>query len=276
MHQPPPPGSQADAGRRLCLRAGLGALAATSLPPTWALAPSSAPATRPLRAVGTQFARLFEGAEGRAPQGLAVELLQQLFGRDGVRCEWMPWSRALLMVETGEADLLVGPYLTADRETRLRFSTRSFYSDPMVWFVRRGEESRWRGELEDLRHARVAAVRGWAYGSRFDRMKWLADSMSWVSTVDAGLQMLVKQRVDLFAANERNCRPVLEHLRLTQALSACSPPLDVLHGHMAFARSAAGEALAQRYDQAFEAWSRRPGAAELYRRWGVDKPPGLR
>lgn len=259
--------------RRTFTKAGLTALAGGWAPVSILQA---AEAPKPLRAVGTQFARLYEGAEGRPPQGLAVDLLQQLFGADGIRCEWMPWARALLMVETGEADILVGPYLTGDRETRLRFSTRSFYSDSMVWYVRRGEQARWRGDLEDLSGARVAAVRGWAYGSRFDRMKWLADSMSWVATVEAGLQMLAKGRVDLFAANERNCRPVLERLGLTAVLSHCSPPLDVLHGHMAFSRSQAGEALAQRYDRAFEIWSRHPRVADLYRRWGVDKPPGLR
>ena len=88
----------------------------------------------------------------------------------------------------------------------------------------------------------------------------------------AGLQMLHRQRVDLFAANDRNCQPVLQQLGLGDAIARCSPPLDVLHGHMAFGRSAAGEVLAQRYDQAFERWLRLPEAAELYRRWGVERP----
>ncbi|PZP35182.1 MAG: ABC transporter substrate-binding protein [Roseateles depolymerans] len=266
------PASRPGLTRRACALGGLGALGTAGL---GAAATGAAAGARPLRAVGTQFARLYEGAEGRPPQGLAVDLLHQLFGA-GVQCERMPWARALLLVEVGEADILVGPYLTVDRETRLRFSARSFYSDPMVWYARNGETSRWRGDYEDLRRARVAAVRGWAYGSRFDRMKWLTDDISWVTSVEAGLQMLARGRVDLFAGNERNCRPVLERLGLAGAIARCQPPLDVLHGHMAFSRSPTGEALAQRYDQAFEAWSRRPGAAELYRRWGVDKPPGLR
>ncbi|MFS9598800.1 creatininase family protein, partial [Klebsiella variicola] len=46
--------------------------------------------------------------EGQAPRGLAVDLLGQLFG-DAVRCEWLPWARAQLMLEQGEADILIGP-----------------------------------------------------------------------------------------------------------------------------------------------------------------------
>lgn len=224
-----------------------------------------------LRAVGSQFARIFEGGEGQAPRGLAVDLLGQLFG-DGVRCEWMPWSRAQLTLEQGEADILIGPYRTPERETRMLFSVRYFYSDAMVWYARRGEEARWTGEISGLAQTPVAAVRGWAYGSRFERMKPLLGQLTWVQSVDAGLQMLMKRRVELFAANDRNCQPVLQRLNLADAVVRCSPPLDVLHGHMAFARSAGGEALSQRYDQAFEQWLRTGSAAELYRRWGVDRP----
>lgn len=245
--------------RRHCL-AGLGALGLAR----------PAHAVR-LRAVGAQFARIFEGSEGQAPKGLAVDLLGQLFG-DGLRCEWLPWTRAQLMLEQAEADILVGPYRTPERETRMLFSVRSFYSDAMVWYARRGEEGHWTGEFAQLTQMPVAAVRGWAYGSRFERMKPSLGELTWVQNVEAGLQMLVKRRVDLFAANDRNCLPVLQRLGLADGVARCSPPLDVLHGHMAFARSATGEALARRYDQAFERWLRNPDAAELYRRWGVEKP----
>lgn len=224
-----------------------------------------------LRAVGSQFARIFEGVEGQAPKGLAVDLLGQLFG-EGLRCDWLPWPRAQLMLEQGEADILVGPYRTPEREARMLFSVRSFYSDAMVWYARRGDEGRWSGEFGELVQTPVAAVRGWAYGSRFERMKPTLAQVNWVQNVEAGLQMLVKRRVELFAANDRNCQPVLQRLGLAEAVARCSPPLDVLHGHMAFGRSATGEALAQRYDQAFEQWLRSSAATELYRRWGVDKP----
>lgn len=227
--------------------------------------------TVPLRAVGSQFARIFEGAEGQAPKGLAVDLLGQMFG-DGVRCEWLPWSRAQLMVEQGEADILIGPYRTPEREMRVLFSVRSFYSDAMVWYARRNEEGRWTGEYGDLTQVPVAAVRGWAYGSRFERMRPALTQLTWVQGVDAGLQMLTRRRIELFAANDRNCQPVLQRLGLGDAIVRCSPPLDVLHGHMAFARSAGGEELSQRYDRAFEQWLRTGAAADLYRRWGVDRP----
>ena len=252
--------------RRIWCQLGLGCITGLA-----GASPAQRARSAPVRAVGSQFARIFEGGEGQPPKGLAVDLLGQLFG-ESLRCEWVPWSRAQLMVEQGEADILIGPYRTPEREARMLFSVRSFYSDAMVWYSRRGAESRWTGEFGELAQTPVAAVRGWAYGSRFERMKTGLGQLTWVQGVDAGLQMLVKRRVELFAANDRNCQPVLQRLGLAEAVARCSPPLDVLHGHMAFARSAAGEALAQRYDVAFEQWLRTGSAAELYRRWAVDRP----
>lgn len=224
-----------------------------------------------LKAVGSQFARIFEGAEGQAPRGLAVDLLNQLFG-GAVQFEWLPWPRALLMVEQGEADLLIGPYRTPERETRLLFSVRAFYQDAMVWYARRGEETRWSGSFDSLAQTPVAAVRGWAYGSRFERMRPSLSQLTLVQNVEAGLQMLAKRRVELFAANERNCLPALQRLNMVTDMTRCAPPMDVLHGHMAFSRNATGEDLARRYDLAFEQWLRTGSGAELYRRWGVERP----
>ncbi|MFX6899701.1 hypothetical protein ABTH92_21245, partial [Acinetobacter baumannii] len=79
---------------------------------------------------------------------------------------------------------------------------------------RRGEEWRWSGEFGELTQLPVAAVRGWASGSRFERMKTSLSQLTWVQNVDAGLQMLSKRRVELFAANDRNCQPVLQRLGL--------------------------------------------------------------
>lgn len=251
-------------GAGLMQLTGWAALSGIALPARAAGAP-------PIRAVGTQFARIHEGAEGQAPKGLAVDLLTQLFG-ESVRFEWLPWTRAQHMVEQGEADVLVGPYRTPEREARLLFSLRAFYADAMIWYARRGEESRWSGDFQSVLQTPVAVMRGWAYGSRFERSRSLLGQLTAVNTVESGLQMLTLRRVDLFAANERNCLPVLQRLGLTEAVSRCSPPLDVLNGHMAFTRSSAGEELARRYDQAFEAWLKTPAPVELYRRWSVERP----
>lgn len=228
-------------------------------------------ASPPFRAVGGQFARIFEGGAGLTPRGLAVDLLTQLYGA-AVQFEWVPWARAQLMVEHGEADLLIGPYRTPEREARFRFSVRPFYEDAMVWMARRGESELWQGDLTALSDRPLACVRGWAYGSRFEQLKPQFKRLTQVSSVEAGLQMLMLRRVDLFAANERNCQPALEQLGLVAQVEPCLPPLDVLRGHMAFVRSAEGESRARDYDRMFESYWRKPAYTELYPRWGLKAP----
>jgi len=225
----------------------------------------------PLRAVGTQFARVFEGGDGLPAHGLAVDVLNIVFGAD-LHCEFVPWPRAQLMLEQGEADILVGPYRTPERETRMLFSVRPLFSDTILWYVRRSEEATCSTDMQSLLPLPIAAVRGWAYGSQFERARPLFRQLTWVPSMEAGLQMLARGRVTRFAGNDRDCEPVLQKLGLEAEITRCPMPLDVLHSHMAFGLSWAGQQLAQRYDAAFEAWLHEPTAAEVYRRWNIRRP----
>lgn len=206
---------------------------------------------RALRVVGAPFARIYE-PHGGAARGLAVDLLARALPGRALRYEFLPWPRAQAMVESGEADLLVGPYRTPEREERFLFSRRPFYEDAMVWFTRRGETTRWSGDFSGLQGQGLAAVQGWAYGAQFEHLRHRLQRLTWVKDVERGLRMLQLRRVDLFATNERNTYPVAEQLGFQAQLEVALPPLDLLSGHMAFPRNAAGEALRLRYDEGFE------------------------
>lgn len=206
---------------------------------------------RPLRVVGSPFALIYEPVPGGA-RGLAVELLARALPGATLRHEFFPWPRAQALVESGEADLLVGPYRTPEREERFLFSRRPFYEDAMVWFTRQGEGRRWSGDFSALQGQGLAAVQGWAYGAQFELLRHRLQRLTWVGDVESGLRMLQLGRIDLFASNERNTLPVLERLGLRAAVEVALPPLDLLSGHMAFTRSVAGQALRERYDEGFE------------------------
>jgi polar amino acid transport system substrate-binding protein len=93
-----------------------------------------------------------------------------------------------------------------------------------------------------------------------------------VNDVATGLKMLQLGRLDLFASNERNTLPELQALDLEGTLLPQHPHLDLLRGHFAFTRSAAGEALRRRHDAQFESLLRQGEFARLAQRWGVRVP----
>lgn len=234
------------------------------------LPPAGAAGPRELLVVGTVFPRIYEQDES-SPAGLGVDLLRRAFARQGLRFEFYPWLRAQAMVESGQADILMGPYRTPEREQRFLFSPQAFYEDALVFYARRERELPWRGELAELAGLRIGLVQGWAYGEGVERER-VRLKPGTVRDVATGLQMLRLDRLDLLASNERNTEPVLRQLGLAGELRVLGPPLGQLRGHFAFPRTAEGQALREALDQAMSEMRTRGELRELARRWNVRIP----
>lgn len=232
---------------------------------------------RELRVVGTRFPRILEPGENAADPagGLGAELLSRAAARLGhnLRIEFYPWVRAQTMVEQGQADILVGPYRTPEREARFLFSALPFYEDVLVFYARReAGAGLWRGDYADLAQRAVGQVQGWAYGEAFEQARTQLPHLSTVRDVATGLQMLRLARLDLLASNERNTEPVLAQLGLAEQLLPVGPPLGQLRGHFAFPRDARGQALRDALDQVLAEMRARGELRELSRRWKVKIP----
>jgi len=256
--------SPCSAVRRWCL------LAALTLAATPALA-------RDLLVVGTQFPRVFE-ARGKPlageADGLGAELMRRAAARLGLtlRFEVLPWTRAQAMVEQGHADVLVGPYRTPEREQRFVFSRQAFYADALVFYARRNLASHWVGDFTALAQVPVAIVQGWAYGDEFERARPGLQQLSTALTVESGLLMLQRGRIELLASNERNTAPVIEALGLGAALQIQGPPIAFLRGHFAYPRNAQGESLRDSIDQVLNQLRATGELRELGRKWHIEIP----
>jgi polar amino acid transport system substrate-binding protein len=250
---------------------------ALALLPLAALLPHRGKAEpRELLVVGSLFPRIYEGGSesGGVPvSGLGADLLSRAAGRLGysLRFETYPWPRAQAMVERGQADILVGPYRTPEREQRFHFSPQAFYEDALVFYARREQAQLWQGDYAQLSAHEVAQVQGWAYGEAFEQARERL-RLSSARDVATGLQMLRLGRVDLLASNERNTEPVLQQLGLAAQLQVSGPPIGQLRGHFAYPRDARGLALREAFDRAMSEMRTRGELRELSRRWNVKIP----
>jgi polar amino acid transport system substrate-binding protein len=177
------------------------------------------------------------------------------------------------MVERAQADILVGPYKSAERLKRFHFLDLPFYRDRMLFYVRRDTQLNWQGDLNALRTRRIVAVRGWHYGTQFEQARpWL--DISEVPQLENGLQMLALGRVELLATNERNTTELLASLRLDKALAVLCPDIAQLDGYLAFPRDAQYAAVRERYNALFNEMVRSGELARLGARNGVLVPQG--
>nr|WP_298114604.1 transporter substrate-binding domain-containing protein [uncultured Pseudomonas sp.] len=224
-------------------------------------------------AVGTNFPQVFERSAEGEYRGLAVSVLHHGLDMLGhsVRFELHPWARAQYMVEQGQADILIGPYKTAEREARFAFSTMAFYRDRVVFYGRRDRLPPWHGDYQALPGRPIGVVRAWSYGDRFVQAKSTLDLVT-VESVENGLKMLSLGRLQLLASNQRNSRPVLLKLGLLDEIVELDPPISLEDGYFAFPRLASHDALRKDFDRALAEMIEQGELARLAEGWQVQVP----
>ncbi|HEX2010374.1 MAG TPA: transporter substrate-binding domain-containing protein [Roseateles sp.] len=164
------------------------------------LQPSAPRAQTLLRVVGSADPpyRVFtpEGAGG-----LYYELMNEAARRLGWTLQYIevPSARAFRMMELGEADLMLGPLRTPERERFLSYTQvqlpaedKAFYAPPGAPAVR---------GPEDLLGRRIAVQRGKRYGSTFDTDARLQRHE--VNDYRAALEMVARGRLDIAVVPER-------------------------------------------------------------------------
>jgi polar amino acid transport system substrate-binding protein len=228
---------------------------------------------RELRVVGTHFARVFEQAPNGEFTGLGADLIREISKRTGdtVRFAIYPWVRAQALVERGEADILIGPYKSPEREARFAFSNHAFYRDRMLFYVRIGTQMQWSGDYEALRGRRIAVVHGWAYGAIFDRFRDVIQAQT-AQTLENGLMMLVHDRVEMLATNHRNTEDLLPRLNLTDKVQPILPPIAVQDGYFAFPKAPQHESLRAEFNDVFDSMVNSGELARLARKHDVRTP----
>lgn len=223
--------------------------------------------------VGATFNHIYEQRDDGGWHGLGVDVLRLLAERAGDTLSFRlyPWPRAMAMVERAQADILVGPYKSPERMKNLSYTDQAFYRDRVMFYGRRGGNAAWRGDLALLKDKRIATVRGWHYGPRFEQARPLFD-INEVAQLENGLQMLARGRVELLATNERNIAGMLGSLRLQETVTPLCPDIAQLDGYLAFPRDPRYATVRDRYNTLFSEMVRSGELARLGARNGVLVP----
>ncbi|MFT7539002.1 MAG: polar amino acid transport system substrate-binding protein [Lysobacterales bacterium] len=100
-------------------------------------------------------------------QGLLAEIAKEAFQTQGYDLEikFFPWSRAMVMIQQKQADLLIGAWYTEDRNDYLLYSEAIFEST--IKFIKpRTSYFEYTG-LASLQGMRVGTILGYQYGEEF-------------------------------------------------------------------------------------------------------------
>ncbi|BBB67274.1 ABC transporter substrate-binding protein [Undibacterium sp. YM2] len=225
-------------------------------------------------AVGTEFANVFERTPTGEFTGLGADIIRALARQNGdeVKFEIYPWARAQWMVEHEQAQILIGPYKTAEREAKYGFARRAFYRDIMALYIRKGSDLSWDGNYASMPGLKLGVINGWVYGPQFESLRATVKPVV-ANTLTNGLNMLLAKRVDYLASNMRNTEATMKTMGIGNELQMIEPFMDMQDGYLAYCKNANCEQLRLRYDELYEQL-RDGGILQLMaRRLGVRLPP---
>ncbi len=178
------------------------------------------------------------GTDGK-PAGIDIELVEEVGRRMTCVIQWelAPRPRALLLVQEGKVDAVVGVARTAEREAYGTFS-HPVREGRNVMIVRKGATSQFVfRSLTDLADSqfRLGVVLGSRYSQEFEdltRSGALADNVIPVQNGESAMAMLMRDRIDGFLDGYRIALARAAQLGLTEDVEV--HPMFV-NEHKAFA-----------------------------------------
>lgn len=199
-----------------------------------------------LRCVSLDYPPLiFAGADGK-PQGIAVDVVNEVMSRAGwkVELEVLPWARALNLMQQGERDCIFTIFKTPERETFLDFSRKPLLQQPISLYAHKDSSIQFRGDLSKLNSKKWVVVRAVNYGEQFEAAK-AGLKIDQAYTPTQAFLLVGNRHVDLTISNDYLAAYQLstDASEIANNVVQLQPPVDVVKSYIGFAKGKHGEAL---------------------------------
>ncbi|MDD3049909.1 MAG: transporter substrate-binding domain-containing protein [Candidatus Cloacimonetes bacterium] len=195
--------------------------------------------------------------------GLYWEILKLVYEPEGITVNHgtYPYARAQNMVQTKEADILVGPYL--DEIEQVIYSKHHIDNDLVFAVFKKDKVADWKGK-ESLKGT-IGWVRGYAYD------KYLGMKLDYyeVNNTETGLKMLNAGRLDFFLDAEAQLEPTFESGELNKDDFRIEEVLK-LPLHLAFTDNAKGKELKEIYEKRMDVLIKSGELKKLFEKWDFD------
>ncbi len=178
----------------------------------------------------------YEFEEKGEPSGILVKIVEMLFEKADISLalKFLPFKRAYEYVKTGnsEIDGLFNFYKTKERLNFFDY-TEPVINNPLVFFVRKDSMLKY-NRLEDLKGLKVGVMRGYTYGTDFDK-----NSLFLREPTDShklNFIKLIYGRTDTYPCDQLVGIHVAMKNKLMSGLKILPTPLTVMDGYIGFTK----------------------------------------
>ncbi|MDG5496767.1 transporter substrate-binding domain-containing protein [Niveispirillum sp. BGYR6] len=196
----------------------------------------------------------------RCDSGIGAELARRACQDAGLSCQFeqFPWPRAQKEIETGQADILIGPYFTPDRARWMVFSSDYFYVDQISLFrLQRADGG------APPPSGRIGVPLGWAV---LDGLSSLTGAqVEPVRNVDIAFNLLTNGRLDGVVAHARAVAR-FQQSRPSLRFEPYGPTLSEQRSYMGYGIAFASTPVRTAFEAAYTALLASPFYADLLAR----------
>jgi polar amino acid transport system substrate-binding protein len=213
------------------------------------------------------------------PAGLAFDIVTRALQQLGhtVNVEIYPWSRALAMVQSGEADCIFTIYRTPERERFLEFSNESLVSQPIYLYAHKGREIHFDGDFDPIKGFRIGTAYKINYGPKFEQAR-SSLNIDEAPTIEQNFKKLAMGRVDLVPSYAHAAAFTLSSPALqgyADKIVRLPMPVDSVPSHIAFSRLMNLTALRDGIDAELRKISASGEYRQLLDNYRLDRAPDL-
>lgn len=196
--------------------------------------------------------------------GIYVDILRAAAAEAGIGLRFIetPYARGFAMMEAGDADIMLGPNRTPEREAYLLYLDPALPAEPKAVVLRPGALPV--ATYDDLRGLRIAVLRGARYFPRFDA----DETMTRIPTGDyeSALRLLSGDRADAVIIPELQARWLLRRLGANLQFAEFRAPGEP--SHIVLARNSPLPGIAGRLEAALRRLQRDGEIARILKLYG--------
>lgn len=220
--------------------------------------PLNGSATEKLTIVSLEKFAPYSFRDGEQDRGIDVEIVIEAAKRAGFEVEFIfaPWKRVLSLVEFGKVDAGTPAFRRPEREAYASFTSVPLHVSRFNVFTDKKTSFKYTS-IESLFGLKVAKIRGYSITKPFDEAgKNGKISVKQLDSIESALQMLVRNRVDVFVNNELSTLYRAKILGLGNRIAMNDTPVNAGEGaYLFFSKAKLGarsKDLARNFDLALQ------------------------
>lgn len=182
-----------------------------------------------------------------------------------------PWKRALLMLETGQADGLFSANYAENRLAFAKYPPIPLTESPWVIWVRKNTGMEYTS-LSDLQGRRVGVVAGYSYTPEFWKVLRSVGLPEEAYSDTLNFRKLAAGRLDMLVAEQHNGHYIVNQEGIDNVLPLPLHPIKVDGLYLIFNRKRIEDSTVADFSKALEDFKRSDAHAALLKRYFHDPP----